>query len=241
MDILSLILYWTFLPLGGKTLAILGGRATGKSSLKKFLETGKIPDSYKVTDIAEQYASFRSADLRIRIQASQDVGGGDDPKPIKAYYDAWETVVKSSDYVFYLINLYLFLFNKDESNNGKYKERVKNDLLQIIKWVQKDKPIIIVGTYADKDKRFSIDDTNKAKNQIKEIQDQLMHDNIMNGFFHKNRFGEDYVIIIGSLVDNKFAKNLVCELAGKLDLVRKISKRNQEAKKKENNKKDKRK
>ncbi len=235
MDFTSTFLYWTFLPLGGKTLAILGGRAVGKTSFKEFIEKQKVPEDYRVTNIAEQYASFRASDLGIRIKASEDVGGGDDPEPQKAYYDAWEHVVKSSNYVFYLINIQRFL-PEDKTNDdiNNYKERVNNDLSKIIEWVKREKPIIIVGTHADQDPRFSDDLSAKAANEIKEIQDDLLKDETIIGFCSENVFLKDYIIIIGSLATDNYAKKLVIELKQKLKLVEKISRRNREEMKKEN-------
>ena len=147
----------------GKRVAVLGARAVGKTTLIQFLTKGWIPKSYKATGAPERTEAKRKRvaspdrhdlkELDLKLKQSHDVGGGVD------FRGEWKKIVDESRLVLYLARADLLLKEDDEAT-----ARVLADVEHLARWLKgrKKVSVAVVGTFADKDPRFSDDPTERA-------------------------------------------------------------------------------
>lgn len=146
--------------LKGKKIAVLGARATGKTTLLNYISFGILLERYKQTIIPEEInlrLSKLSDELDIHLKKTTDVGGGKDD------YPEWKKLFIDSNLVLYLVRADK-LFQQDE----KTKERVIEDAHQFYQWVKEirsrkknyyklekiSKQFFIIGTHCDRDPNF---------------------------------------------------------------------------------------
>ena len=75
------------LALAGKTLAVLGPRAVGKTTFIKFLTEGEISEKYEATlgAVKTEGRRFSLKDLKLNVRDGRDVGGGEErPRRLEA-------------------------------------------------------------------------------------------------------------------------------------------------------------
>jgi GTPase SAR1 family protein len=137
----------------GKRLAITGAESTGKTILMRYLTNGVIPQQYTPTQVSEKTKShiYKLEDLKLALKESLDVPG------VGIARDQWESLVKQSDVVLYLVRADLLL------EGNKYTEdRLKNDTGLMSPWLKggKDKHCFVIGTWADKIPGFRDPDGN---------------------------------------------------------------------------------
>ena len=78
----------------GKRFTILGTRASGKTSLHKFLSEGELPKEYIASGeekIKDNY--FKLKHLNLRIKSSIDIGGN------VVYEQRWKSLIEDGDYI----------------------------------------------------------------------------------------------------------------------------------------------
>ena len=99
----------------GKRFAILGARASGKTTLHKFLSEGKISAEYvKSTEDKVKDNHFKLKHLSLRIKSATDIGGSED------FISRWENIISQADYICYIIKA-----DKIEENDKEYIIKVK--------------------------------------------------------------------------------------------------------------------
>ena len=137
--------------LKGRTLAVLGERAVGKTCLLDFLTTGSIPKQYKPDLYAREVPGrrFQLRDLELNIPPLKQLSGAETPTE----YDQWKQVVIEADIVLYLLRVDQLMASHKPTEN-----RVQKDIGQIKRWLdelekedkRKKYPLFIIGTYCDR-------------------------------------------------------------------------------------------
>ncbi len=127
--------------LAGKSVAVVGERAAGKTTLAQFLSTGEIPEDYEQTigEKRHEGRKIRLADLDLKVSEINDVGGDTE------YYKQWKRAVVRSDVVYYLARADKIMKSK------KTRTRVVRDVKHLCGWLQENpgKHVFFIGTHCD--------------------------------------------------------------------------------------------
>lgn len=150
-----------------KNIAVLGQRATGKTTLLKFLINGEITVAYEQTLMKKkitkqkklQSKKIHLSDLELKSSKasscinpdSYDVGGSEDQHAI------WKEVSTDADVLIYLFDVNKWL------SNSQLESQIESDI-KVIERIIRDKPsqkIMLIGTHLDQDEEY-----NAAKDKI---------------------------------------------------------------------------
>lgn len=156
----------------GKTLAVLGMQASGKTQFYKTLQNLEYT-GYEATSINE-YKGFdiKLTDRTIHIQKGKDIGGTE--AYIKQYY---EKMMTDNEVVVFVFDVYAYL------NDGTYS-RNTNARFDFINQHRNEKDIVILGSHLDKFPK------KERKAVIGKVQ-QMNKDKIYAGLFSVNFFVAD--------------------------------------------------
>ena len=156
----------------GKTLAVLGMQASGKTQFYKTLQNLEYT-GYEATSINE-YKGFdiKLTDRTIHIQKGKDIGGTE--AYIKQYY---EKMITDNEVVVFVFDVYAYL------NDGTYS-RNTNARFDFINQHRNEKDIVILGSHLDKFPK------KERKAVIGKVQ-QMNKDKIYAGLFSVNFFVAD--------------------------------------------------
>lgn len=188
--------------LSGKKIAVIGGRASGKTTLVHFLNYGKTPAEYQATN-AEKTKQKPSVakELGLTLKDGVDIGGGD------KFRTQWQDLIQQSDIV-----LYLFDFYKLKSNPDHMEDLILDELKVITEAAfetksKKLKKIFLIATHIDLDPDFDP----KFNEREKESYDEK---SLMNTLFLRQmqvKLGgtDDCSLLFGSLKDSKSTESLV--------------------------------
>lgn len=125
----------------GKSVAVIGERASGKTTLATFLSTGVIPEEYEQT-LSEQTLKGRKlklSELKLKISEINDVPGD------KEFYHKWKSAVTRSDLIYYLARADQII---EQTENRK---RVHSDIKHLVGWLSENpgKKVFFIGTHCD--------------------------------------------------------------------------------------------
>lgn len=189
----------------GKSIAVLGGRGTGKTTLLNYFATKKITASYEQTDTKQHYSGMtvKIDDLMLKIREGYDIGGS------SINHSTWREQIDNSDVVFYIVDISRVV-GKDK--NQQYIDNTLNDIGAIADKVSNRKEkmhIIILVTHADKCPEFHKDkqafEKKVARSQVIETAEIAF-----GGTNHCK-------VIIGSLKDTIEAEKLVKNILSSID------------------------
>lgn len=129
------------IALRGKTVAILGPRASGKTTLYNFLEHGTVDLGRpgRATTGPEKHRAFRNRELGLSIRKGVDVPGG--------MREPWEEPYKRADMAFYMFDV-----NRLQAEEA-YAKEVQDDGRLLADWGTRKKQITVIGTHTDRDER----------------------------------------------------------------------------------------
>ena len=169
----------------GKRLAILGAKATGKTTLHNFLTNGKLKGGTGIEQTKSH--SFKLKDLKFHIRKGKDITGSED------FVSDWTKIITDCNYTFYMIDS-----ERVYKNDFEYIKLIENHLSIIgchyEKLSKKDK-VNIVCAFSDK-----IADFTENKNKFeKTIKDRL--GNALNYV--------DCQIFVGSLKSDEYKQDMV--------------------------------
>ena len=169
----------------GKRFAILGAKATGKTTLHNFLTNGELTGGTGIEKTKSH--SFKLKDLKFHIRKGKDITGSED------FVIEWKKIISSCNYTFYMIDS-----ERVYKNDFEYMELIENHLSIIGNYYEessrKDK-VNIVCAFGDKTADFT-DNKNKFE---KAIKDRL--GNALNYV--------DCQVFVGSLKTVEHKQNLV--------------------------------
>ena len=125
----------------GKSVAVVGERATGKTTLAQFLSTGEIPEEYEQTLDEKRHTgrTISLADLDLKVSEINDVPGDTE------YYKQWKSAVVRSEVVYYLARADKIVKNQST------RARVLRDVKHLCGWLEENpgKHVFFVGTHCD--------------------------------------------------------------------------------------------
>ena len=130
--------------LNGKKIAVLGPRASGKTTLISFLLNGELPEEYFATPKPEKIAGkkIRLGSLALRVKAVTDV-----PGDTQSHSD-WERQYDAADIAFYMVDA-----SKIHARNDTYIKLITGEMRHIGEWLEsrKQKPpkFFLVATHCD--------------------------------------------------------------------------------------------
>lgn len=191
----------------GKSIAVLGGRGTGKTTLLNYFDTKKITTAYEQTDTKQRYSGMtvKMDGLTLKVKEGYDVSGS------SMNHGTWREQIDGADVVFYIVDISRVI---GQGKDQYYIDNTKNDIEAIAKEVENrrikvDKSsnhkvkmhIIILATHADKCPEFH---TDRQAFEKKVARSQVI------GTAEIEFGGTDYCkVIIGSLKDTTEAEKLV--------------------------------
>lgn len=118
----------------GKKLAILGAKATGKTTFYNFLTNGELTGGTGIEKTKSN--TFKMKGINFRIKSGKDITGSED------FVNVWTDIIKESDYTFYMIDservfkndlAYLNLIEKQLSLIGEFYENSnRKDVVNIV-------------------------------------------------------------------------------------------------------------
>ena len=151
----------------GKSVAVLGERSSGKTTLAEFLSSGEIHEKYEQT-LQESTLTGRTmklGDLELEIQDINDVPGDKD------FYNYWKTACLRSDFIFYLARADKVL------SSSKTRDRIFNDIRHIKDWLVEhpEKRMVFIGTHCDLIPHFS----SIKPDKLGDFQDAFFRNNEM--------------------------------------------------------------
>jgi GTPase SAR1 family protein len=127
--------------LSGKSVAVIGERTAGKTTLAKFFSSGVLPEKYEQT-LSENRLDGRTiqlSELKLKVSEINDVPGDKD------FYKQWKEAVNRADIVYYLARADKALQSADT------RKRILNDVKHLGTWSKENpgKRIFFVGTHCD--------------------------------------------------------------------------------------------
>ena len=137
--ILANVIYATVTEIvGGKTLAVLGMQASGKTQFYKTLQNLEYT-GYEATSVNE-YDGFdiKLADRTIHIKKGKDIGGTE--AYIKQYY---EKMISENEIVVFVFDVYAYL-------NDRAYLRNANARFDFVNQHRNEKSVVILGSHLDK-------------------------------------------------------------------------------------------
>lgn len=171
--ILANVIYATVTEIvGGKTLAVLGMQASGKTQFYKTLQNLEYT-GYEATSVNE-YEGFdiKLTDRTIHIKKGKDIGGTE--AYIKQYY---EKMISENEIVVFVFDVYAYL------NDGAYL-RNANARFDFVNQHRNEKSVVILGSHLDKFPK------KERKTVIGKVQ-QMNKDKAYAGLFSVNFFVAD--------------------------------------------------
>jgi hypothetical protein len=187
----------------GKSLAILGPRRAGKTTLATFLEAGEIPRGYRPTVLrttmqGRQRVPGTGRRLPIGIKM-KDVAlnltmldnPGMTPQGDLVKYRIWQESTKDVDLICYLVDVV-------QLRNNRYRKVAVNGAQHVARWAGDSQHRLLILTHTDLDPAWAQGNLDEigGRAEVKELRQQLRAENV----------------IMGSLKDQDGARELTYEL-----------------------------
>ena len=190
----------------GKTIAVLGERGVGKTTLINFLKSGELNIENKQTVSAKKVESktYKLKDLQLRFN-TVDLPGSKDA------YNEWKNSLDNADFVLYLLRTDMLM-----KQNKETESRVRDDFKLIKRWLDDNQKIKIsrpkvylIGTHSDLDQDFPKSNNNSC---IGDYQDKFSELPLIKDL-RIYAGGKNLVnIILGSMQTKSDAERLVYRL-----------------------------
>lgn len=176
-SIVSYLLYenWETIKkkVAGKSIVILGQRATGKTTLLNYLLKGEITLKHEATIGVKKVkiSKKKLADLGwdVRLNSIQNDYSG-----VTSNYEQWLKALKNAD-------IFIYLFKIDEwiLDEGFVENQIEKDIKNIQKELNcKNIPMFIIGTHLDLLEGIEFNNQQQKLQLIGELQDEAFFKNI---------------------------------------------------------------
>ena len=181
------------------SLAILGERESGKTTLQTYLLKGELVTTYNKTPAPREMESK----LAVRVQGrTYHLAKGMDVPGMQDFYNEWKKLVVNRRHI-----LYVFRVDKLISGDQDVQNRIRQDLELISDWndqVNANRPIFLIGTYCDQDPDFRNENTTEG---------MLYHDKIrglpaVNDMINRCGGHQKAVLLPGSMQTYEYAEKL---------------------------------
>lgn len=155
----------------GLSVAFLGSTSSGKSTLLKYLQTGKFVSLDNGTSGIESYASFYSPLVEMSVKNGSDVSGG------SFYIDEQRALCQNKDLIF-------FCFNPKEIIESIEKKDDFLSRLGMLKDTKESKKILFVATHCD----------TYSKEEMKQKMYEMVHSKDMGDVADKLNIDNSYYV-----------------------------------------------
>ncbi|QCG92718.1 hypothetical protein E6C67_02040 [Azospirillum sp. TSA2s] len=189
--------------LKGKRIAVLGPRASGKTTIIKFLLKGELSEEYIATPKPEKYSgkTFRLQELELKIEDTMDV-----PGDIQSH-DDWERLYRDADVACYLIDA-----SKIHRGDSAYEKTVLSEMRHIGEWFddRKDSPphFFLIATHCDLISEYaSLPHGGKT-----EFTDAFWKKPAVQNLINHGRGSKNVKCVAGSLKDRDGTERLVSDI-----------------------------
>ena len=172
-----------------KRFTILGERASGKTTLHRFLTTREVYMGEYIQTTREKTAknTLKLKDLELIVNESVDIGGAE------VMRDQWEKLINESNVICYLIR-----GDKVFEGDRKYIDLIKKHISQILNTEKAEQKLYLLITFLDMIPQYS-EDADMVKKQIDET-------------LKTSAFKKGTKAIYGSLKTQEETERLVYEL-----------------------------
>lgn len=157
----------------GKSIVILGQRATGKTTLLNYLLKGEITLKHEATIGVKKVkiSKKKLADLGwdVRLNSIQNDYSG-----VTSNYEQWLKALKNAD-------IFIYLFKIDEwiLDEGSVENQIEKDIKNIQKELNgKNIPMFIIGTHLDLLEGIEFNNEKEKIKLIDDLQDEVFFKNI---------------------------------------------------------------
>ena len=157
----------------GKSIVILGQRATGKTTLLNYLLKGEITLKHEATIGVEKVkiSKKKLADLGwdVRLNTIQKDYSG-----VTSNYEQWLKALKNAD-------IFIYLFKIDEwiLDEGSVENQIEKDMKNIQKELNgRNIPMFIIGTHLDLLEGIDFNNQKEKIKLIDDLQDEVFFKNI---------------------------------------------------------------
>lgn len=193
--------------LQGREIAVLGPRKAGKTTLIKFLKTGKVDRSYRETTaesfgVTNESFSYKgdldSGSIPVVLKEGMDVAGA------KGFYPRWKKLAQSADLI-----LYLFQADRVLEGDEEHRRRIREDAGQLKNWLAGhpgSPDVYLVATHCDKHEDFKLVERESANEYV---LDGFSDDPVVKELHRKTTSNP---VVLGSLKTEEDARGLVTQI-----------------------------
>jgi GTPase SAR1 family protein len=180
----------------GESVALLGQRGTGKTTLYNYLTDRKMDGPPEPTLAPEPRGWNKNDKVGLNLKGGYDVPGGE------ANYRDWQDVFASASKVFYLFDAHKLRLSLDG-----HQQRISDDGKALRDWAKgaHAKRIMLLGTHADTDPRC-------REVPIHQYQDEIMDLEVTQAFVGRTGASGHAV---GTMTTKTQAESLVRRAMGK--------------------------
>ncbi len=172
----------------GKSLALLGPRKSGKTTLATFLQTGEIPRGYKPTVMRSTVKARRKVpgtgrklllgikmrDVALKLTMLDNPGVT--PLGDKTNYGIWQDSATKVDAVCYLVDV-------SKLSNKKYRDIAVNGARHIARWDLHECRKLLILTHTDLDPAWERGDPDEISGRaaVKDLRRELQAEEVIMG------------------------------------------------------------
>lgn len=184
--------YWLLVRRArGKSLAFMGPRGSGKTTLATFLGSGEIPPGYRPTVMRESVKQKRRARMRVpgtrRLPLGIKMGNlalkltmldnpGMTPQGDKTNYGIWQGSATQVDAVLYLVDV-------SQLSDESYCRVAVNGAQHLGRWELGDRRKLLILTHTDLDPAWERDDLDEisGRTAVKDLRRELQAEEVLMG------------------------------------------------------------
>jgi len=172
----------------GKRIAILGDKATGKTTLHNFLTNGELKGGSGIEKTKSN--ALKLKDLEFYFSSSTDIAGSAD------FVNVWKDIIQKSDFTFYMVNSEKVFYN--DTSYIKLIEMQLSMIGRYYKEASRTDKVCILCVFSDKVNNF-IDNKTEFELQIKSL-------------IERASMQVKCYIFVGSLYNQEYKEDLVYNL-----------------------------
>jgi len=184
--------YWLLVKRArGKSLALLGPRRSGKTTLATFLGSGEIPQGYRPTVMRQKVNQKRRARVRVPGSGRLPFGikmvnqalkltmldnPGMTPQGDKTNYGIWQGSATQVDAVLYLVDV-------TQLSDASYWRVAMNGAQHLARWELGDRRKLLILTHTDLDPAWGRGDLDEisGRTAVKDLRRELQAEEVLMG------------------------------------------------------------